>query len=181
MIMLENKNNRAFTIIELIVVIAIIVILAGIVVVGVNKFLKNARDSRRIADLQNIQKAIEMYRADKGYYPDQNDYGEKSPNYQGPWGGGPDYSYFDQNSNGINFLDPLVQEGYLPASVIDPINDVYHTYWYWKFEDWGGCTGNWISIATFGMETGKGANMDNDCLASWDGYNYVYKITFPAN
>lgn len=64
----ENKN-KAFTIIELLVVIAIIAVLAAIVITNVSGYVAKARDDRRIVDLQNIRKALEMYYADNGFYP----------------------------------------------------------------------------------------------------------------
>lgn len=63
------NNKRGFTIIELIVVIAIIAVLSSIVMVGVNNFRAKARDARRVSDLRNIRKALEMYFVDNGFYP----------------------------------------------------------------------------------------------------------------
>jgi len=65
---MKNKN-RGFTIIELIVVIAIIGVLAGIVTVFVITQGQKARDSRRVADLSQVQKALELYYAQYGCYP----------------------------------------------------------------------------------------------------------------
>jgi len=63
------KSVRGFTLIELLVVVTIISILmlAGITVYA--NFLKNARDTRRQADLKFIQSGLEQYFADQKYYP----------------------------------------------------------------------------------------------------------------
>lgn len=60
---------RGFTLIELLVVIAIIGILSSVVLVSLNTARMKARDTRRIADLNQIRLALELYYDDKGYYP----------------------------------------------------------------------------------------------------------------
>ena len=64
-----KANRKGFTLIELLVVVAIIGILAGIILVGVGGALSKSRDSRRIAELRQIQNALELYRAKNGNYP----------------------------------------------------------------------------------------------------------------
>ena len=63
------ENKRGFTIIELIVVIAIIAVLAVIVSTSVNFYVVKSRDARRKADIEPIQKALEMYYAEYSHYP----------------------------------------------------------------------------------------------------------------
>jgi prepilin-type N-terminal cleavage/methylation domain-containing protein/uncharacterized protein (TIGR02145 family) len=64
-----NNKNRGFTLIELLVVIAIIGILATLAVVSLQNARKNARDAKRIADVKQIQTALELYFNDVGEYP----------------------------------------------------------------------------------------------------------------
>jgi len=61
--------STGFTLIEMLIVVAIIGILASIVVVGLNTSRKQARDTRRLADLRGIQTALELYYNKNGYYP----------------------------------------------------------------------------------------------------------------
>jgi len=61
---MQVKFQKAFTIIELIVVIAIIAVLSGIVLSSVNQFRSKARDARRKADLVSIKKALLIYALD---------------------------------------------------------------------------------------------------------------------
>jgi prepilin-type N-terminal cleavage/methylation domain-containing protein len=55
--------NRAFTLIELLIVIAIVGILSGFVIVSMNGAINSAKDARRKADLSTISKAILEYSA----------------------------------------------------------------------------------------------------------------------
>lgn len=65
-----GKASKGFTLIELLVVIAIIGILATIVLVSLNSARSKARDTQRIADVKQIQTALEMYFDSNGAYPD---------------------------------------------------------------------------------------------------------------
>jgi len=56
-----RRNGRGFTLIELLVVIAIIGILASIVLASLNSARRKSRDARRIADVKQIQLALELY------------------------------------------------------------------------------------------------------------------------
>ncbi len=64
-----NKRNKGFTLIELLVVIAIIGILASIVLASLNSARKKSRDARRVADVKQIQLALEMYFDSNRNYP----------------------------------------------------------------------------------------------------------------
>lgn len=63
------KTKKGFTLLELLMVIMIIGILATVVVVNLTVSQKKARDSKRVADLQSIQSAVEMYRQTSGKLP----------------------------------------------------------------------------------------------------------------
>ena len=63
--------KSAFTLIELLVVIAIIGILSTLSVVSFNSARQKSRDTRRVADIRQIQTALEMYAFNRldGLYP----------------------------------------------------------------------------------------------------------------
>ena len=64
-----KKNQQGFTLIELLVVIAIIGLLSTLSIVALNQARARSRDARRIADVKQIQTALEMYYNDLGKYP----------------------------------------------------------------------------------------------------------------
>ena len=61
--------RRGFTLIELLVAIAILGVLAGLITGNFFNSLKKGRDARRKQDLENIQKALELYYEDNKGYP----------------------------------------------------------------------------------------------------------------
>ncbi|MHB8904373.1 MAG: type II secretion system protein [Patescibacteria group bacterium] len=67
---MTNKNNKqGFTLIELLVVIAIIGLLSTLSILALNTARARARDVKRVADVKQIQTALEMYYNEFGQYP----------------------------------------------------------------------------------------------------------------
>ncbi len=75
--MIINKK-KGFTLIELLVVVSIIGLLSSVVLTSLNEARAKARDSYRVQSLKEVQKALMLYYADYGRYPDDitgNSYG----------------------------------------------------------------------------------------------------------
>lgn len=64
--------KKAFTLIELLIVVAVITILAVMVIFTVRSQMARARDARRKADIHKIQEAVEEYEKDHDCYPPAN-------------------------------------------------------------------------------------------------------------
>lgn len=113
----QKSKQVGFTLIELLVVISIISLLASIMFASLNSAHVKARDAKRIADMQEIYKALQLDFDQKGFWPTTSSYGGANP-------GGWDYS-----SQGV-FLPFLVTDGFFPTVPVDPINngtgDVYY-------------------------------------------------------
>lgn len=58
---LRAHRSKGFTLIELLVVIAIIGLLSSVVLASLNGARKKGRDARRLADLKQLQVAMELY------------------------------------------------------------------------------------------------------------------------
>lgn len=69
MISLTKRNNRGFTIVELLIVIVVIGILAGLVIVTYNGIQQKARDTERKTDINALASHAEAYNAQAGNYP----------------------------------------------------------------------------------------------------------------
>jgi len=172
-------RKRAFTLIELLVVVAIIGILATVVVVNLGNSQKKARDARRLSDVNQIAKAVDLYVLDYGepaktanpssysnaYGDAQN--GSWDASYAGPAdvNGGPFMRFlsgnWDTNANSNNTV-------YLSRVPVDPINTVlvepdhicnetgqgYH-YCYYYYGFFGGWTQDQIDGAC-GQANAKG-------------------------
>ncbi len=66
----QPKKLGGFTLIELLVVIAIIGILSSVVLANLNSARQKARDVKRIADVKQLQLALELYfDANNGQFP----------------------------------------------------------------------------------------------------------------
>lgn len=65
-------SRRAFTLVELLIVVAIIGILASVILVGLGPSQRKGRDARRISDIRQIQTALELEYNRTGSYPDKD-------------------------------------------------------------------------------------------------------------
>ncbi len=65
----RENDSKGFTLIELLVVIAIIGILSSVVLASLNSARKKGRDARRVADIKQLQLALELAYDAGGAYP----------------------------------------------------------------------------------------------------------------
>ena len=71
------SRNNGFTIVELLVVVVVIAILAAITIVSYNGITGQARVAVAKADLRALAQQMELFKLDKGAYPDAS----TEPNY----------------------------------------------------------------------------------------------------
>lgn len=127
-----DQKNKAFTIVELLVVVTIIGILASAVTVSIIGYQRKARDSRRGADLSTIEKTLASYYSDNFVYPPYTSGCESSVGTginNAPLPVCPPLiisTGWDQTSN---FYQNLVPK-YISTLPVDPINDATYYYRY---------------------------------------------------
>ncbi len=68
---MDLKKRFGFTLIEIIVVVAVIGVLASAIIAILDPFtqIQKAQDARTKSDLAQIQRALEAYYQDNGFYP----------------------------------------------------------------------------------------------------------------
>ncbi len=109
------KKSRGFTLIELLVVVAIIGMLSSMVLVSVNSSRIKSRDARRLSDLSQIQKALELFYSQNGRYPQINSAATFSAATL--W-------------NGTTGSLQYELRDFISRLPVDPTNDTSYQYWY---------------------------------------------------
>ncbi len=99
------KSKKGFTLIELLVVVAIMGLLSTLAITSLNTARARARDARRVADIRQIQAALELYFMDKSAYPTLVD-----GNYASFEGKCLDDTGFSENCSGTVYM------GQIPAN-----------------------------------------------------------------
>lgn len=105
---MERRNDKGFTLVELLVVVAIIGLLAGIIIISLNNARIRARDARRLSDIRAIISALELYYNDNESYPART-----TDSCCNGWDQGP--------CDGDNtFIAGLISGGYISEVPVDP-------------------------------------------------------------
>ncbi len=103
-------KNKGFTLIELLVVISIIALLTSVIIASFVTTKVKARDAKRVHDMDQIRKALEIYSDSTSTMPRTTRYGESN------FGG------VDMSAQG-GFLTFLVTSGAMKKVPVDPINN----------------------------------------------------------
>lgn len=111
-----KTKNKAFTLVELIVVITILSILWTIAFISYQWYSRSSRDSVRISDIKNISKSLELFQVNSWKYPD--------PNLSFPV----TYNWIEVRSQWIFWEKNFINVWKLNKLPKDPLFDVEYTY-----------------------------------------------------
>lgn len=149
-----SKTTSGFTIVELLVVIIIIAILATISVLAYSNTQRRTNDSKRMSDVNALQKALAQYRIINGSFP------ATVPN--------PGSSTWEISSD-PNFMNSLSSITGGATFAAPGINNSANVYWYHRFNagDYGcpASLGPYYILWVKGMQTqnGSGTISTNGC------------------
>ncbi|MEK7465163.1 MAG: type II secretion system protein [Patescibacteria group bacterium] len=94
------KQNKGFTLIEMLIVVAIIGLLASVVVLGLGGARERSRDAKRAADIKQIQNGLEAAYINPAGYPTDSS-AIAGVTMQGPSGDAYVYEVLT-DANGVN-------------------------------------------------------------------------------
>lgn len=109
-------NKKAFTLVELIVVITILAILWTIAFISFEWYGKSARDSVRIWDMWKIYSSLELFHLDAWKYPETTDWYTITYTWSEVWTQG---KFWEITFNNVEKLDKIPN---------DPLNWVEYIY-----------------------------------------------------
>lgn len=72
--MIDPKLEKAFTLVEILIVISIIAVVITVPIFSYGAISRNARDTRRMQDVDKVSGALQHYRNEVGTYPPATSY-----------------------------------------------------------------------------------------------------------
>lgn len=156
--MVRRFVNRGFSLIELLIVIAVIALLATLILANYGESRKQARDERRVVDLEQIQLALRLYYEKYGEYPcEKHNQCDTGP--QGNWSANGEIG----TGGGIDtLLTPFMHA--VPADPLGPGNSTYRYYY-----DGDACGSGKVAIHAVTMEIAADSNWSTVCGSDTDG------------
>lgn len=143
---IKKKYPKAFTILELLIVITITGLLAGGILVTTTQGIARSRDARRNQELNQIGQALLIYYTTNNYFPTSTD-AVNDPDcfiYGLQWDAG------NKAIPGDEFIKPLIENDIIKQIPLErkgiTINGRSCTYRYAKKQDPCGCIGNYAIL-----------------------------------
>lgn len=175
---MQNKSRqqfqRGFTLIELLVVISIISLLATMAVTSLKNAQKKARDAKRMADINQLQKALDLYYDQYNTFPASDPCSGDEPNTS--------WCNSIQSLVGDNWVGlgaPL--DEFMAIEPLDPKPTAVATWppsgggtYFYYSGGWHGCTAGQAYMIVYGLENENSDLEDQDGVYWCDGYFQDY-------
>lgn len=167
---MKNILMKGFTLVEVLIVMAIIGILIVFIVIAVGTANKNSRDSKRLSDTKELQRVLELYKADNGSYPPLHNANSTTFSCDGSDKWCELEKYLNGTYKGTKYMDKLPRDPLYPKT----------THYYFYDSDSGDNNNSYVILTK--LEYSKNASkMTNDGGVS-DGWyeigpqvQYCYK------
>lgn len=124
--------KKAFSLIELLIVIVIIAILSTLIIYSVGNAQAKARDAKRKSDIKAISVALEAYKSQKGRYPAMCATG---PSFYHAYSSKVSFEKISVDNFGCTAGDriyALLQQGYISSVPLDPSTQGNQGYYYYS-------------------------------------------------
>jgi len=151
----RKMDQRGFTLIELLITVIIIGILASVVFASIGRVKEKGNNAKRVADMEQIEVALKVYRSVNPDYPDSD----------------------DGNMSNLSALLP----NYIGKIPEDPLNRNGYAYQYMGGHDSSGdsyipaeCPGSQYVLG-YRLEGDSNGNANGCGGDSADGYYIIYK------
>ncbi len=130
---MRNMNKRAFTLVELIVVITVLAILWTIAFISLQEYPILSRNAKRVADIQTMESGLKISQATRWVYPSPSDAFTVTYSGSTAWR---QWSFWESTLNNIGNLsnipvDPLTQNEYSYS-----ITNTGQEYQIWGILEW---------------------------------------------
>ena len=112
----QCRNTKAFTLVELIVVITILAILWTIAFISLQWYSTNARDSTRISDISSLKTSLELFQLDAWKYPIPSNWVDITYSWATVWN---QWTFWETVYANVDRLDKIP---------LDPSTDKQYTY-----------------------------------------------------
>jgi general secretion pathway protein G len=141
----KNRNEKGFTLIELMVVLVIMGILVSVVVLNISDEPDKAKVQKARMDIKTLETALKMFKIDGGFYP-STEQGLESLVYEPTIGRQP-----------ANYKEG----GYIESLPLDPWDNPYMYVA-------PGISGRHYDIMSFGADGVEGGDGFDKDIVSWD-------------